>query len=74
MKKMYIAPEVELLTMNVEMPMAMSIRTDAGVGYGGDGNDTDNPDVKDDQDWDIWNLDRAPSNSPIMGRINPPAQ
>ena len=35
MKKMYIAPEVELLTMNVEMPMAMSIKTDAGVGYGG---------------------------------------
>lgn len=57
MKKMYITPEVELLTMNVEMPMASSIKVtgDSGIGYGGDGSDGDNPDVKADQDWDIWN-------------------
>ena len=54
---MYIAPEVELLTMNVEMPMATSVVVTGGpgVGFGGNGNDSDDPGVKDDQDWDIWN-------------------
>ena len=57
MKKMYIAPEVELLTMNVEMPMATSVVVTGGpgVGFGGNGDDTDDPVVKEDQDWDIWN-------------------
>ena len=50
-----MTPEVELLNMNIEMPMAMSIKTDAGVGYDGVGDDSDDPDVKGDQDWDIWN-------------------
>ena len=57
MKKMYIAPEVELLTMNVEMPMATSVKVNGadGFSFGGEGNATDDPSVKEDQDWDIWN-------------------
>ena len=53
MKKMYIAPEAELLILNLEMPLAASVHTDNGIGYGGVGNDTDDPAAKeDDVQWD----------------------
>ena len=54
MKKTYIAPEAELLMLNVELPLAMSAGTNIpGVGFGGEGSGTDDPDVKeDDVQWD----------------------
>ncbi|MBP5380232.1 MAG: hypothetical protein J6Y39_00670 [Bacteroidaceae bacterium] len=53
MKKMYIAPEAELLILNVEMPLAASVSTNIGIGYGGTGDDSDDPAAKeDDVQWD----------------------
>ena len=51
MKKTYIAPEAELLMLNVEMPLAMS--DNQGNGFGGVDDGTHDPDVKgDDVQWD----------------------
>ena len=57
MKKMYMTPEVELLTMNVEMPMAASdpIGTDIPGGPGFGGKEDGEGDVKESKYWDIWN-------------------
>lgn len=52
MKKMYIAPEFEILVTNVEAPIATSFNANGpSIGNGGTGSDTDDPDVKADNFW-----------------------
>lgn len=60
MKKVYIKPVCETENvLGVKTIFAASGvhggGTGSDLGYGGEGNPTDDPDVKADQDWDIWN-------------------
>ncbi len=49
MKKNYIAPEFEVLVMNIEQPVATSTKINTsidGLDYAGVGSDSDDPGVK----------------------------
>ena len=59
MKKVYIKPVCELETfLNVSYIFAssgVSAEGDVEIGWGGYDDGTKDPDVKGEQDWDIWN-------------------
>ncbi|MBQ3780526.1 MAG: hypothetical protein IKG96_03625 [Bacteroidaceae bacterium] len=55
-KKLYFTPVMRVVRTEASVPLMGASAPDEGIGYGGEGNDEDDPNAKqrDDQWGDLW--------------------